>query len=398
MKVTIMKPRTENTLLKKRVCAYTRVSSMSDAQGDSLENQKQYFENKIKSNSQYEFVAVFSDRGITGTKDTRFGFQEMIKQCEEGKIDLILVKSISRFARNTVIILEQVRKLREIGVEVHFEEEKIWTNTGDGELMLTVLSSFAQEESRSISENVKWTIRKKFEKGEVKVNTSRFLGYDKDEYGGLVINPKEEEIVKRIFEEYLLGKGSFKIAKMFNKENIPTIAGGKWHDTTILTILKNEKYKGDALLQKTYIEDHKTKRKKKNDGELNTYFVKEDHPAIITEDMWEEVQKELQKRKKCTKKKRNKYELSSKLICSKCGAKLKRRIWNAGNSAEKVVWQCSKYIKEGRTACSGTAIPENLIIKLGIKEETIIKEWIDNGKKCYMYTCNSEHNKWKQCK
>ena len=219
MKVTIIQPKTENSLLKKRVCAYARVSSLSNSQGESLENQITYFKSKIKSNPEYEFVDVFVDHGITGTKEDRPAFQEMLKQCQEGKIDLILVKSVSRFARNTLIVLEQVRKLKSIGVEVYFENENIWTLSKDGELMLTVLSAFAEEESRSVSENVKWSIRKRFEKGEGILNTKRFLGYDKDMYGDLIINEKEAEIVRRIFEEYLNGKGS--------------------HATTILGILKN---------------------------------------------------------------------------------------------------------------------------------------------------------------
>lgn len=386
MKVTILTPKVEDKLLKKKVCAYTRVSSLSNSQEDSLENQITYFENKIKSIPEYEFINVFIDHGVTGTKEDRPAFQEMIQQCQEGKIDLILVKSISRFARNTLIVLDQVRKLKSIGVEVHFENENIRTLSKDGELMLTVLSAFAEEESRSASENIKWSIHKKFEKGEGMINTKRFLGYDKDQYGDLIINEKEAQIVKRIFEEYLNGKGTHALAKIFNAEGIPTVAGGKWHDTTILGILKNEKYRGDALLQKTYTPDYRTKKKKRNNGNVDTYLVNDNHPPIISCDKWEEVQKELRKRRKSNNLNPNRYELSGKLICSKCGSKLKRRIWNSGKASQKIVWQCSKYIKEGKSACEGTVIDNDLISTISIQGETVIEECVVNGKKSYLYT------------
>lgn len=184
---------------------------------------------------------MFADRGITCTTENRPEFQKMLKLCREGKINLIIIKSISRFARNTTLVLKTIRELKNIGVEVRFEKENINTLSGDGELMLTVLSSFAQEESKNVSDNLKWRVKKKFGKDELIINTVRFLGYDMDEYGELEVNPREAEIVKRLFEEYLSGKGSFTIAKELNKEGIPTVANKRWHDTTILEILKNEK-------------------------------------------------------------------------------------------------------------------------------------------------------------
>lgn len=208
MRVRIIEPTAKKPIQKKRVCAYARVSTEQDKQGESLENQMTYYENLISSNPEYDYVGVFADRGITGTKDSRPEFQRMLNLCREGKIDLIITKSISRFARNTVVMLQTVRELKDIGVEVRFEKENIQTLSGDGELMLTVLSSFAQEESKSVSDNIKWRYRKKFENGELVINTQRFLGYDKDAAGNLVINPKEAEIVKRIYTEYLAGDGS----------------------------------------------------------------------------------------------------------------------------------------------------------------------------------------------
>ena len=252
MRVRIIEPTIDVKLAKKKVCAYARVSTGSDEQGESLENQVQYYEHLIQANPNYEYVNVFADRGTTGTMGNRAEFQRMLTLCREGKIDLIITKSISRFARNTAIMLEVVRELKGINVEVEFQKENIKTLSGDGELMLTILSSFAQEESKNISDNQKWAIREKFKRGELQINTARFLGYDKDEYGDLVINQEEAKIVEEIFSKYLSGKGIFTIANELNNKKIPTIGGGRWYQSAVLGVLKNEKYKGDAHLQKYY--------------------------------------------------------------------------------------------------------------------------------------------------
>lgn len=388
MEVTIMLPE-EKPIVKKKVCAYARVSTNSLDQADSLENQTSYYKEKITSNPAYEFVGVFADRGYTGTKDNRPEFQKMMSLCRAGAIDLILVKSVSRFARNTTIVLQYVRELKALGVEVRFEDQNIKTLTQDGELMLTVLSAFAEEESRSVSENIKWQIRKKFEKGELIINTKRFLGYDKDAYGDLVINQREAKIVRRIFEDYLSGKGSFIIAKELNQEGIPTITGAKWHDTTILSVLKNEKYKGDALLQKYYRPDHLCKKNKRNINKVPSVYVNENHSPIVSTEMWEHAQTELKIRRRNQNVSTKKHTLSGLLICSKCGHKLQRRVWNSNNPSQKVVWQCGQYIRNGKDACSGTTIEESILEGLNIKEETIVREWLKDGKKHYTYTSNT---------
>lgn len=402
MRVRIIEPMQKHQAAKKKVCAYARVSTDSDKQGESLENQVTYYENLISLNPNYAYVGVFADRGITGTKDNRPEFQRMLNLCREGEIDLIITKSVSRFARNTTIVLEVVRELKDIGVEVRFEKENINTLSGDGELMLTVLSSFAEEESRSVSENLKWRYRKKFENGELAINTSRFLGYDKDGYGDLVINIKEAEIVKRIYTEYLSGKGCFKIAKLLNSEGILTVTGSKWYESSVLEILKNEKYKGDAILQKTYIQDHLSKKKKKNKGEMDSFYIEDNHSPIVTKEDWEQVQVEMQKRAeakgnfKGSDKGLNRYPLTGMLFCSKCGAALRRRTWNSKLTCKKIVWQCSNYIKNGKDACAGTAIDDEVISRLNIKEETIVKESVKDGKKHYSYTSKSrpaEHSR-----
>lgn len=387
MEVTIMLPE-EQLLVKKKVCAYARVSTNSLDQAESLENQTSYYHEKITANPDYEFVGVFADRGCTGTKDNRPEFQKMISLCRAGAIDLILVKSVSRFARNTTIVLQYVRELKDLGVEVQFEDQNIKTLTQDGELMLTVLSAFAEEESRSVSENIKWRIRKKFEKGELIINTKRFLGYDKDEYGDLVINEKEAQLVRRIFEDYLSGKGSFVIAKALNEEGIPTVTGCKWHNATILGILKNEKYKGDAILQKYYTPNHLCKQTRRNINKRQSFYVGENHSPIVSGEMWEQVQEQLKIRRRNKTVHNKKNPLAGLLICSKCGYPLQRRVWNSGKPSQKVVWQCSQYIKNGKNACSGTSIEEQMLEGLDIKEETIVREWRKDGKKHYTYTCN----------
>lgn len=399
MRVRIIEPIRKVQDVKKKVCAYARVSTDSEAQGDSLENQRTYYENLITSNPEYEFVGVFADKGITGTTENRPEFKRMIKAARDGQIDLIITKSISRFARNTTVMLEVVREFKELGVEVRFEKENINTLSGDGELMLAVLSSFAQEESKNVSDNIKWRVRKKFEAGEVMINTTRFLGYDKSEDSNLIINEEEANIVKRVFNEYLGGKGTFIIAKELNHEKVPTIAGGRWYDSTILTILKNEKYKGDVLLQKTYTLDHLTKKKVINNGEVDSYYIEDNHPAIISKEMWEKVQEEIKRRGKGKgnaggrDKYTKQYPLSGMLYCSKCGASLIRRTWNSKLSCRKIVWQCSNYIKNGKNACEGTKIDDEIISRINIKEEVIVEEEIKNGEKYYSYTSKGKQNK-----
>lgn len=398
MRVRIIEPIQKMQKAKKKVCAYARVSTDHKSQGESLENQIQYYENIISNNPDYEYAGVFADKGITGTTENRSEFQKMLELCREGNIDLIITKSISRFARNSVIVLQIVRELKNIGVEVRFEKENINTLTGDGELMLTVLSSFAQEESKNISDNVKWGIKKKFEKGELRICTKRFLGYDKDKYGDLIINIKEAEIVKRIYEEYLAGNGSFKIAKILDSEGLSTVIGGKWDDAGVRGILKNEKYKGDVMLQKTFTVDHLSKKKKNNNGEVDSFYIEDNHSPIITKEAWGQVQSEMQKRAeakgnfKGSDKYKNRYPLSGMLYCNKCGSTLRRRTWNSKLNCKKIVWQCSNYIKNGKDACFGTSIDDEAVSRLNIKEEIIIEEVIKNGKKHYSYSIKGKQN------
>lgn len=372
-KVRVLEPVKEDTitkdnvvqLKKRRVCAYCRVSTDSDEQEKSYDAQVDEYKNKISENSEWEFAGIYADKGISGT-DTkhRTQFNEMIDACKAGKIDLIITKSISRFARNTVDCLNHVRKLKfDYNVEVFFEKENIYSFDSKMELVLTMLSSIAQEESRNISENTKWGIKKRFKDGVAICNTSRFLGYDKDEDGNLIINPEEAKIVKRIFREYLEGKGFTSIANGLEKDDVPTVTDAtRWWGSTISGILSNEKYCGDLLLQKTVTVDYLTKKRVDNNNISPQYMVENNHKPIISKEMFEMVKKERERRFQITsgkdkdrRKYVTRYGFSGKLICGNCGTTLKRRHWNTNTPSEKIVWQCNNYIR-GIKYCNAKAV------------------------------------------
>ena len=271
MKVRIINPNLQPK--KQKVCAYCRVSTRSDEQELSLENQTSTYERLIKSNSEYEFVGIYYDRAITGSKENRPGFQQMLSDARTGKIDLIITKSISRFARNTVTVLKYSREMKEIGVGIFFEEERINTLSSDGEVMLSTIAAFAEEELRSMSANQKWTIQKRYKEG--LTNAQSMMGYYKNEYGELAINEKQAKIIRRIYEMYISGDSTDKIAKKLNEENIPTYKNRKWSSGIVGQILKNEKYKGDCKLQKFYCPQ--PNRKVRNNGEVQSYYIKDDH-------------------------------------------------------------------------------------------------------------------------
>lgn len=298
---------------KLKVCAYARVSTEMEEQQNSYEAQVAYYTKYIKNNPEWEFIGVYADEGITGTSTKkRAGFNKMMKDAMDGNIDLILTKSISRFARNTVDALSSIRKLKERKVEVYFEKENIHSLDSKGEMMLTIMSSLAQEESRSISENVRWGKEKSMQKGRVYMPYKRFLGYKKGEDGRPEIVPEEAEIVKLIYNTFLTGMTLNDMAKYLSNKNIPTPGGQrKWYVHTIRSILSNEKYKGDAILQKTYTEDFLTKKAKKNNGEKPIYKVDNSHPAIIDKDTFNRVQEELKRRSNASTHKKNREKAST---------------------------------------------------------------------------------------
>jgi site-specific DNA recombinase len=303
-----------------------------------------------KGKTEWEFVRIYTDEGISGTSTARReGFKQMLSDALSGKVDLLVTKSVSRFARNTVDSLSTIRKLKEKKVEVYFEKENIWTFDSKEELLITIMSSLAQEESRSISENVKWGRRKRFADGQVTVPYTRFLGYDKGPDGNMVINPEQAKLVRYIFSLFLQGFAPFAIARELTNAGYQTVTGKtSWHSTTISRMLSNEKYKGDALLQKSYTADFLDKRPVENKGEIPQYYVQNNHEAIISCEIFDLVQKELQERKTG----RISSFFSGQVRCGICGGVFGSKVWHSNDRYRKVIWQCNdKYAAKDKT-CS----------------------------------------------
>ncbi len=364
---------------KKRVAAYARVSSGKDAMLHSLSAQVSFYSAYIQKRGDWQYVGVYVDEALTGTKDDRPEFQRLLADCRAGFIDMVITKSISRFARNTVTMLQAVRELKLINVDVFFEKENIHSLSGDGELMLTILASFAQEESRSVSENCKWRIRKRFEVGEI-VNWRFMFGY-RSVNGKMEINPKEAEIVRSVFRDYINGKNTAAIARRLQAEGTPTTFGGKWTVKRIIELLRNEKYVGNALLQKKYVSDHLTKALSWNRGQLPMYYAEGTHEAIIDLETFQQAQEvyERNKEKAMTHNPTTKrYPFSGLIRCPHCGKNYKRKVRYG-----KVSWNCATFLKEGKAACHTKQIPEETLYRittevLGLSEfdEKIFKQAI----------------------
>jgi len=344
---------------KKRVAAYARVSSGKDAMLHSLSAQVSYYSDYIQKHG-WEYAGVYADEALTGTKDNRENFQRLLAECRKGTIQMVITKSISRFARNTVTLLETVRELKALGVDVYFEEQNIHTMSADGELMLTILASYAQEESLSVSENMKWRIRRNFEEG--KPWSGLILGY-RFQNGQFVVVPEEAEIVKRIFREYLDGLGATAIMKGLNDDGILTRVGKPWRTEGVLKILRNYNYTGNLILQKTYRENHLTKRKMKNNGEKPQYHAVGTHEAIIDLSTFEAVQEELARRAEHYSGKKPStatYPFTRLIVCANCGKHYRRK-----TTATGIVWICSTYNTHGKKACADSkAIPESVLYEL----------------------------------
>ncbi len=344
---------------KKRVAAYARVSTEDECMLNSLAAQTSYFGELIRGNPDWEFAGVYADEGISGTSEAhRKDFARMLDDCEQGKIDVILTKSISRFARNTVTLLQTVRRLKNIGVEVRFERERLSSLDAAGELMLTVLTSFAQEESRSISENVKWGIRRGFESGQM--NAFVLYGY-RSVNGKLQVVPEEAAVVRLIFDNYLNGFTAAKTERQLEEMGVKSYRGKHFSKDAIRKILRQEKYTGNAMLQKYYIESHITHRKRKNRGELPKYFVENSHEPIISEEIFEKVQQEIKRRRELGIFASGAVVTScftSKIRCGCCGKNYRRHKRTRKNGDETVRWRCSLKRTCGLGACEGEDIPE----------------------------------------
>ena len=353
-----------------RVCAYCRVSTGDEEQINSYESQKKYYDEKINSNSLWVFAGIYADEAITGTLDyKRNEFMRMITDAMEGKFDVIITKSISRFARNTLDTLKYVRRLKERNIAVIFEKENINTLEMSGEFLLTILSSIAQQESESISGNVKLGLKMKKERGEI-VGFKHCLGYDYDnDSHEIKIQQDEAEIVRHIFNRYCEGAGSTIIARELTEAGyVPPKGGEKWADSTIRGIIKNEKYKGDVLQGKTFTIDPITHKRMINKGEEDKYYIENNHEAIVSAEVYEKAQSILEKRSGAIETGRRKgnysrkYTFSSRVFCGFCGSVFVRRNLYNNTNHETKVWQCMSYVKNGKKFCPETkAIRENVI-------------------------------------
>ncbi len=392
------KPRQElqglEATAKMRVCAYARVSTDNEEQLSSYQAQVEHYSAYIKNNPAWEFGGIFADEGISGTNTKkRVEFNRMIEDCMAGKIDMVITKSISRFARNTLDTLKYVRQLKEKGVAIFFEKENVNTLDSKGEFLITLLGSLAQEESSNISQITRMGIAYRFQEGKVIVNHNRFLGYTKDENGELVIVPEEAEVIRRIFKEFLEGKSPYKIAANLQRDGIITGSGGsRWYDSTVNKILKNEKYMGDALLQKTFTVDFLTKKRVKNTGHAAQYYVEDCHPEIISKDEFAAVQAEFERRanmsgysKTGKSKFTSDYAFSGKLFCQNCGSKFRRMKWGKGKN-QQVVWICINHQTGGNEACDMKAVKEKSLEQAFLR----VMNRIIANKEAYIIEKNSE--------
>ena len=343
-----------------KVCAYTRVSSGKDAMLHSLSAQVSRYSEMIQSHTGWLYCGVYSDEALTGTKSDRAGFQRMLADCRNGKIDRIITKSISRFARNTVTLLETVRELKSLGVDVFFEEQNIHTMSADGELMLTILAAYAQEDSRSVSETQKWRVKRNFENG-IPWN-GRMLGYRMRE-GHYCVIPEEAELVRRIYREFLDGMGRDRITAKLNDEGIQPPAGGEqWHPQTIARILRNYAYTGNLLLQRFFCESYITKKTVPNIGQKAMYHAEGTHEAIIPLDEWKAVQAEIARRAEKHKSKppaQPSFFYTGFIQCAKCGKNFRRK-----TTAARIVWICSTFNTKGKKHCASKQIPEATLDEL----------------------------------
>ena len=374
----------------KRVAAYCRVSTDKEQQEHSFETQKEMYTEMIMMKPNWQMAGIYADEGITGTiAKKRPDFMRMIEDCRKGKIDLIITKSVSRFSRNNLDCLLYVRELKEMGIPIIFEKEGINTLQVSSELLITLFSGLSQAESESISMNVKIGKRQSLKNGNVPFSYKSFLGYSKGADGKPEIDEEQAVIIRRIFAEYLAGKSLLDIAKGLTADEIPTARGKtNWSSARVQSILTNEKYKGDALLQKTYIVDCISKKSKKNNGELPMYYVENNHPAIIERAVFDRVQEEISRRNSKKKVKQvgtktelgkysGKYALSEILYCGNCGTPYRRCTWSK-NGKKKIVWRCISRLDYGKKYCKDSPSIEESILHNAIAEAITQKAHMEN--------------------
>lgn len=377
-KVTVIKAtqaaEIKSKKIKKRVCAYCRVSTDYEEQQDSFNEQYRHYEALIKSNDDWEFAGIYYDEGITGTKDyVRDGFMKMIEQCRKKKIDMIITKSIQRFARNKLDSMKYVNELRQLGIAVYFDKEHINSLDEKDDIAFSLFASIAEEESRDTSSNIRWSFKRKFENGDSTMGIEKLYGYTKDENGKVLIIEEEAEIVRLIYDLYLNGYSTCQITKKLQENNVPTCKKkGKWYESTVKSILTNEKYCGDALLQKTYCKDFIYDKRKKNKGQVPSYYVENSHKGIVSKEMFAEVQSERARRtclyhagrgsQKSRTGKYSNYILSNLLICDECGQPF-RRCTYTNYEEKKIVYRCYSRTKYGKRYCKKSPTLNEKILK-----------------------------------
>lgn len=389
MKVHVIKPEREKPK-KIRVCAYCRVSTESEDQENSLENQKAHYEELIKLNPEYEFVKIYYDFGVSGFRENRPAFQEMMQDVRDGKIDLIITKSVSRFARNTVTFLKAVRELKELGVGIFFELQNSNTLTEAGELMLTVISAFAQAESETYSQLSKMGIQRKYEKGEPIQRLERCFGYTKNLKGEYVPDPEEEKWVRIMYELIADGYSSADVKRYLNSRGIKTTAGVEFTESTVLRIIENEIYKGDFIMHKHFV--NSDRKEVKNEGQVDSWYIEDDHPAIVSRRLWQKAQDAIAAKRDYLatgsivgENTEEVYPHKNKVFCDKCGYPLYLRIYSNGNRA---CWGCSGQKRYKKRFCEGINVPDSVIRSWGELDEPVyVRKVTDKlGKSTFKYS------------
>ena len=396
MHINVIKPKGPEKG-KLRTCAYCRVSTDHEDQENSLENQISHYEEVIRSNPEYEFVKVYYDFGISGFKEKRPGFQEMIADAKAGKIDLIITKSITRLARNTVTILKAIRELKEIGVGIFFELQNINTLTESGELLLTVYSAFAQGESEAASVGAKMVYQRKYEAGIPVQYLDRSFGYTQDENGKYIPDPDEAPWVVKMFELAAAGYNLAEITRFLNKEGVKTVRGARFTESTVQRILENEIYKGDYIMHKTYV--NADRKQVKNRGQVDAWYVENDHIPLVSRKLWDKAQAERQKKKAYLEEgsfvdelNDENYPYRKQLYCAICGSPLYRRVYSHGN---RLNWGCSGTKQYKKEFCEGINIPDSVVRSWGDIEGNIYirKEADELGKVKFKYVKESTWRK-----
>lgn len=403
MRIKIIKAGETHPADKLKVCAYARVSTDSAEQEGSLENQEQHYREMITENPMYEFAGIYSDQGISGYKEARPGFQKMMEDARAGKIDLIITKSISRFARNTVTVLKSARELKGLGVGIFFELQNINTLSGEGELMLTILSAFAQAESEGASENAKLTNLRKFRQGIPAVRVWNCYGFSRDASGEIILDEEQAFVVRKMYEMAAQGIWVSRITEYLFKRGYRTAAGNYWSECAVFRILHSEIYKGAVMMQKTYLDADRVRHK--NTGQRDRWYVADHHPAIVSEELWDKVQEVLAARSAYMKGRKperkrngdshNTYPLSGKLYCPECGALLHHKFANKGRQE---YWVCSTRLKRPEEGCPGIWVPAEATEGWQIEGKAVVLESTDGfGVKSYSFMEKAAYERRKGC-